>query len=115
MARAEKTMPGAIGVGTEFQATMRGARHPARVTMTSTKFSQPLSLASVSRMREWTLRARRIFSTEGGQTRLAWSWTLHPRGFLRCIAPAIRAMGKRQEQINWVGLKDYLERPGREP
>lgn len=83
MAQAQKTTPGPIGVGTQFQATMAGAPHPAAVTITYTKFSRPQSLTSVNRMQGMDIEGTLDFSTEGGQTRLAWSWMLHPRGFLR--------------------------------
>ncbi|WP_218712490.1 hypothetical protein [Arthrobacter sp. BF1] len=87
---------------------MAGAPHPAAVTITYTKFSRPQSLTTVSRMQGMDIGDTLDFSTEGGQTRLAWSWMLHTRGFLRWISPVIRAVGKHQERNNWAELRHYL-------
>lgn len=49
------------------------------------------------------------FEPVAGATRLRWTWDVRPRGLLRLAYPIVGAVGRRQEQSMWGGLKELLE------
>lgn len=112
MVEVEKLTPGPIGTGTRFAAVVRSRGRSIPMTIEYTAFTHPSSLTSISRMPTMVIHGTVTFTAEGGHTRLRWSWHLQPHGLLRLIGPIIRAVGRRQERANWVGLKDYLEAGG---
>lgn len=108
MVTAEKITPGAIGVGTRFQARMQG-RRPVDMTIEFTTFERPRRLASHTRLATTNIRGSLTFEPLEQGTRMRWRWDLQPRGALRVLGPLIGLMGARQERAIWARLKHLLE------
>lgn len=108
MLRVEKVTDGELGVGTRFNAVMKTAGGMP-VVIEYTGFSRPGSLTSLSRTDALDIEGAVTFTPEGDRTRLSWTWKLHPKGYLRLLAPLIWLIGSRQERANWISLKNYLE------
>ena len=49
------------------------------------------------------------FDPDPAGTRMRWSWDLQPGGVLTLLGPLIAAVGRRQENAIWTGLKHHLE------
>ncbi|WP_430298138.1 SRPBCC family protein [Sinomonas sp. B1-1] len=110
MRAVEKVTPGPIGVGTLWRATVATGRRTTPFELEVTGYARPSRLGSVTRMGTADIDGGLTFAAEAGGTRMSWSWDLRPKGVLKLAAPLFAAVGRRQEQRIWSGLKAYLER-----
>jgi hypothetical protein len=109
MIRAEKLTSGPVGLGTQWTATIAARGRPIDMTIDVTDYHRPHRLGSVTRMSTARIQGAVAFQRHPAGTRLRWSWDLQPHGVLRVLTPALGALGRRQEQQIWAGLKHYLE------
>ncbi|BCT78001.1 hypothetical protein SCMU_38430 [Sinomonas cyclohexanicum] len=109
MSSVEKATPGPIGVGTLWHVTMASGRGTTPFDLEVTEYSRPSRLGSVTRMAAADIDGALTFSADPEGTRMSWAWNLRPKGFLKIAAPVFAAVGRRQEQRIWKGLKARLE------
>jgi len=112
MIRAEQLSEGPIGLGTRFRSELEtmGRRMPMVVEYTG--FERSRRLASLARSSMVETEGTLTFEPVRGGTRMRWSWDVRPVGLLRLMSPIVGAIGRRQEQRVWGGLKRLLEAQG---
>ena len=114
MRTVEKVTPGPIGVGTLWRASVAAGKRTTAFELEVTGYARPSRLGSVTRMRTADIDGALTFAPDAAGTRMSWSWDLRPKGMLKLAGPLFAAVGRRQEQRIWSGLKAYLERSPQE-
>jgi uncharacterized protein YndB with AHSA1/START domain len=109
MLRAQLLTPGPVGAGSRFAAVHRGRRRPVEMQIEVTEYERPRRLASTTTMARGHVRGVLSFEPVGSATRMRWDWNLPLNGLARLAAPLVKAIGSRQEQACWQGLKAHLE------
>ena len=107
--RAEKLSPGPIGRGTRFRAEAVTLGRTVGMTIEYTTYERPRRLASSIHMAAADIHGTLCFDPVPTGTRMSWSWEMRLRGLYRLLTPIIAGAGRRQEQANWAGLKQFLE------
>src|SRR5215211_7198034 len=107
--RAEKLSPGPIGRGTRFRAEAVTLGRTVGMTIEYTTYERPRRLASSIHMAAADIRGTLCFDPVPTGTRMSWSWEMRLRGLYTLLTPIIAGSGRRQEQANWAGLKQFLE------
>jgi uncharacterized protein YndB with AHSA1/START domain len=103
---------GPIGRGTRFRAETVTMGRTAGMVIEYTEFQRPRRLGSSTRMPAMEIDGDLTFDPVPGGTRMRWSWQMRPLGALRLLGPALTALGRRQEESCWAGLKRHLEGAG---
>jgi len=79
------------------------------MTIEYTTYERPRRLASSIHMAAADIRGTLCFDPVPTGTRMSWSWEMRLRGLYKLLTPIIAGSGRRQEQANWAGLKQFLE------
>jgi uncharacterized protein YndB with AHSA1/START domain len=108
---SEKITDGPIGAGTRFRAEIISRGKPVEMLVEFTAYERPRHLSSVTTMALMEVRGSLAFESVSEGTRMRWSWSVVPRGFLKLITPIAARIGRRQERAIWTGLKRLLEQP----
>lgn len=109
MLESHQVTGGPIGVGTVFEATVRGRRRPIDVTIECVGYDPPHRLASRSRTAGTVIDGELRFAPTTDGTRMSWNWHVRLSGAARLAGPLVAVIGRRQERRIWSGLKRYLE------
>lgn len=109
MLRADKVSDGPVGKGTVFRSTAKSMGRGAEMRIELTGYDRPGRLASRTATKQADIAGALTFDPVPGGTRMRWSWSVHPKGAARLLAPVITWIGRRQEQAVWAGMKRYLE------
>ena len=109
MTQSEMITPEPVSVGTRFHTQLKTRGRVTSMTVEYTVFERPHRLGSVSTLSTMTITGGLTLEAVAEGTRMRWSWTLAPRGWLRLANPLIRLIGKRQERATWSNLKRLLE------
>jgi uncharacterized protein YndB with AHSA1/START domain len=107
--RVHKLTPGPIGQGTRFRAETTTMGRTAGIAIEYTAYQRPRRLGSSIHMSAADIQGTLTFDPVAGGTRMGWTWDLRLRGWYRLLTPVIARSGRRQEQVNWTSLKQYLE------
>jgi hypothetical protein len=109
MASVEKTTPGPIGVGTLWHVVTTSGKRSTPFELEVTEYTRPSRLGSMTRMATADIDGGLTFFPDADGTLMSWSWDLRPKGVLKLATPVFAAVGRRQEQRIWSGLKAHLE------
>jgi hypothetical protein len=109
MRSVEKTTSGPIGVGTLWHVVMVSGKRLTPFELEVTEYTRPGRLSSMTRMATADIMGVLTFVPDAAGTRMSWSWDLRPKGMLKLATPLFAAVGRRQEQRIWSGLKAHLE------
>jgi hypothetical protein len=74
MIRAEKTSPGPVGLGSQFQAQPRSLGRPVEMRIEYSAFDRPRRLASSTRLANMDIDGELTFDAVPDGTRLHWVW-----------------------------------------
>ncbi len=102
---ARQATPGAIGVGTRFDAATMMMGRAVPMTIKITGFDRPQRLASSTRLASMDVDGTLTFEPAPFGTRLQGWWRLRPQGLLKLVTPFVAKMGQRQELAIWSSLK----------
>jgi hypothetical protein len=108
--QSTKVTDGPITVGTQFTAVRLSRGRSVDLTIEVTECDRPRRLGSHTTMQGADIRGVLTFDPIANRTRMCWTWQVRPTHFGWLLAPAVRAVGTRQERACWIGLKRYLER-----
>ena len=108
--QSTKVTDGPITVGTQFAAVRLSRGQSVDLTIEVTECDRPRRLGSHTTMPGADIRGVLTFDPIANRTRMCWTWQVRPNHLGWLLAPAVRAVGTRQERACWIGLKRYLER-----
>lgn len=106
---AELITPEPIGLRTRFRSQSMSMGRPVEMVIEITAYERPARLASTTHLPGMEIHSNLTFEPNASGTRMLWSATLQPHGFLKLMTPFMAAAGRRQMSRVWGNLKRTLE------